>query len=279
VQLPPFISIAEIEQRFHTLLFDAYGVLVNSSLALPGARELISGLNGRAKPYFIVTNGSQLSNSATAKRYQSLGLPIAEERVISSGGLIAPWLRENGLADARIMALGPPTFHELLRHDKINSIVPLDAEEFDVLLVGNQDGFPFVETMDHILSCLVAAIDRGKPPRLLLPNPDLIYPRSRGFGYTAGLVAEVLSAALRIRYPQLHLAFECLGKPHAAIFAEAKKRAGTSFLVLVGDQLGTDIKGARDAGIASVLIGTGVSKFSDIEAGGIRPDYIMQDLK
>ncbi len=41
----PEITIETLMQRYAVLLFDAYGVLVHSSGALPGAVELIQRLN------------------------------------------------------------------------------------------------------------------------------------------------------------------------------------------------------------------------------------------
>ena len=51
--------------------------------------------------------------------------------------------------------------------------------------------------------------------RLILPNPDLIYPRGEhSFGIAAGGVALLFEAALRRRYPgRDDLAFVRLGKP------------------------------------------------------------------
>jgi HAD superfamily hydrolase (TIGR01450 family) len=278
MKLPPFTTIAELELRYHTLLFDAYGVLINSTEALPGARTMIEGLNHRNKPYFVVTNGSQLSTVKTAKKYQGLGLDIAPERVISSGILLRTWAQQHGLQKAKFLVLGPSSCYEVMEENGLTNIVPIDADDFDVLVVGNQDGFVFDKTMDHVISRLCAAIEQGKPIPMVLPNPDLIYPKAQGYGITAGMVAHVISGALQIRYPHTAPQFICLGKPYAPIFDEAKKRAGTNSLVLVGDQIGTDIKGAKSAGIASVLIGTGLAKFADLERAEFVPDFLLHNL-
>ena len=48
---------------------------------------------------------------------------------------------------------------------------------------------------------------------------------------------------------------------------------------MIGDQLETDIRGARDFGIDSVLIGTGVTKISDSTFNGeIVPTYILENF-
>ncbi len=124
---------------------------------------------------------------------------------------------------------------------------------------------------------------------LLLPNPDLIYPKdARGFGITAGSIALIFEAALAQRYggraagPAAdRLRFCRLGKPNPPIFEEARRRAGplaASGLVMLGDQLGTDIAGAQACGIPSVLVLTGLSRLADCGPGQPRPDFVLPSL-
>jgi len=47
---------------------------------------------------------------------------------------------------------------------------------------------------------------------------------------------------------------------------------------MIGDRLETDILGARDAGIDSALVLTGISSREDIERQGIHPTWIAADL-
>ena len=102
------------------------------------------------------------------------------------------------------------------------------------------------------------------------------------YGVASASVALILEAALELRYPDRpDLRFVRLGKPHPAIFAEALRRGGTMDMVMMGDQLETDIRGANDFGIDSVLVDTGVSN-SAKEASGRsapRPTYRLRSLE
>ena len=65
----------------------------------------------------------------------------------------------------------------------------------------------------------------------------------------------MLEAAIRARYPhRTDLKFTRLGKPEEAIFAEALRRSGTRDMVMVGDQLETDIRGARAFGLDAAWV-------------------------
>ena len=68
--------------------------------------------------------------------------------------------------------------------------------------------------LEGIVSALIARIDRGEMPKLVLPNPDLLYPQSASrYGLTAGSIAAMIEAILAERYVQHALKFIKLGKP------------------------------------------------------------------
>ena len=158
-------------------------------------------------------------------------------------------------------------------------MVSLD-EDFDVLVVGDQDGFPFLDTTGAVLTTLFRKLDRGDTPRLVVPNPDLYYPERDGFGFASGAVAGMFEAALALRYPDhSDLTFARLGKPHPAMFEEVFRRTRSRNLVMIGDTPSTDIRGANNVGITSVLVETGGGS---VDLGslpqGDRPDYILESL-
>lgn len=268
------ISLQELISRFDTLLFDAYGVLIHSSGALPGASELITHLNRIDKPYLILTNdASRLATTASA-RYQRYGLPIPPERILSAGSLLAEYFQHHRLQGKPCRVLGPADSQQLVI-DAGGQIVDATTE-FEVLVVADEMGYPLLDTIDTTLSSLCHRLDRGQPIHLVLPNPDLIYPKARGFGITAGSIAMILEAALQLRYPgRDDLRFIRLGKPHAAIFQAAKAR-NPGALVMIGDQPETDIRGAQACGIATVLVRSGIA----VDAGPAapQPDYVIDSV-
>ena len=61
--------------------------------------------------------------------------------------------------------------------------------------------------------------------RLILANPDLLYPRdSSSFGVAAGAVAAMIEATLLLRDPSGANRFVPLGKPYALMFEAAIRR-------------------------------------------------------
>ena len=264
----PTIAIDALLARYDAILFDAYGVLVHGSGAMPGAAALLARLNREDKRYFIVTNDASKLPDTAASRYQHFGLPIDASRILTSGMLLAGHFVTHDLRGRRCAVLGPADSARYVA-DAGGEVVPPD-ETFDVLVIGDESGFPFLDWADAALSSLFASIDAGRPVHLVVPNPDLIYPGGGGFGFAAGTIANMFEGALSLRYPgRPDLRFVRLGKPNTPIFEDAIQRLGTSRVVMVGDQLETDIKGARAAGLDAVWIETGVT--AEIPAG--TPDH------
>jgi len=274
------VTIDTLIDRYPVLLFDAYGVLVHATGALDGAADLIRRLNDSGKPYFILTNdASKLAETAAAK-LQRYGLAVPAERIITSGALLVNHFAVHGFAGARCAVLG--TRDSALFVERAGGRIVPPADDFEVLVIGDETGFPFLETVDAALGTLFRRLDRRQPAHLVLPNPDLIYPKAeRSFGFCSGSVALMFEAALRLRYPDRPpVEFARLGKPHPAIFEEALRRSGTRNMVMIGDQLETDIRGANAFGIHSVLVDTGVNGtgLATVPAP-LRPTYRLASLQ
>lgn len=274
----PEITFRELVERYSVILFDAYGVLANSDLVIPGAPEAIDYLSENDKPYYVLTNDASALPDTRAARYEKLGVRIDAGRIITSGSLLASYFREQGLAGMRCVTLGPADSVHYV--ESAGGVVVSSDVDFDALIIGDQSGYPLLETGRAALTGLFRLIDAGRPPRLILPNPDLIYPSGVGYAFASGTVAQMFEGALALRYPDRpELRFTRLGKPHPAIYREAYRRSGTMDMVMIGDTPDTDIRGANDFGIASALIGTGVSTqdVSTLPDSDV-PTYLMKSL-
>lgn len=270
-------TIDELVERYSALLFDAYGVLSYSVGALPGAVELIDRLNGMGKPYYVLTNDASALPESRAARYRKVGLKVDAERIITSGSLLTGYFAEHGLRGAKCAVLGTEDSAEYVR--RAGGAIVSAADEFDVLVVGDQSGFPFVQRVDATLTALFRMFDAGDAPRLVLPNPDLVYPNDDGFGMASGSVALIIEAVLKQRYPNRDgLEFERLGKPNSAIFEAALELTGTRDMVMFGDTLETDIRGANEFGIDSALVAGGVTPSDGLDGAADAPTYWIKDL-
>ena len=281
-------TISELLATYDGLLIDAYGVLVDGSGALPGAVELIANLNDRGTPFAIVTNDASRSQATYVTRFASLGLAIPAERIVTSGSLLPGYFRDRGLAGARTLVLGTPDSFayvrdgggvpveiDLGRRSKSGSLHLAPGLEIDAVAICDDAGTPFLEGIELALSACVRAVEAGRTPALVLPNPDLVYPKGGGeLGFTAGAMALLVETALARRFPDAGLVFDRLGKPEPHLFLEGQRRVGGR-VVMIGDQLETDVAGANAAGI-DVALHAGVSRWQP--GARATPTYLLDAL-
>jgi HAD superfamily hydrolase (TIGR01450 family) len=275
VTLPAPSSVAALLDRYRGFVIDAYGVLVDGRTALPGARELLAALDARGNPYVIATNDASRSPATCARRFAGLGLAIAPDRIVTSGELLATY---PALAGARTCVLGTADSVAYAIAGGAR-VVPLAAGmAIDCLAVCDDAGFDFLAGTELAFSACVRAIEDGRALSLVLPNPDLVYPKAPGeLGFTAGAIALVIEAALDRRFHGAAPRFVPLGKPERHLFDRAVARLGVpaADVVVLGDQLETDVAGAAAAGLASALV-AGVSRWT--AAAAIRPTWLIDRL-
>jgi HAD superfamily hydrolase (TIGR01450 family) len=275
------LRFAELAERYDAVLFDAYGVLVNAAGALPGAAEAIAWLLAREQRFLVVTNDASRSPERASRRFTRLGINVRPEHVLSSGMLIAPALEAHGLRGKRVVVLGTGDSAGYARQVGAEVVRPDPAHPADAVVMADEGGFDTLDSLDATLSMIVAAVERGHAPVLLLANPDLVYPAANGtFGLTAGSLAGMLERALALLLGPIAPRFEVLGKPAARHFEAALATVGTRHAVMLGDTLHTDIAGAHAVGIASAIVLTGVTSMAQVQQAGTNaPTYVLDDLR
>ena len=276
----PSISASELCERYDVLLLDAYGVLNDHDGALPGAPAFITALNRREKPYLLLTNDASRTPETSSRRFHGMGLDIAPERIVTSGLMFPRYFNEQHLGKARCIVLGPAESREYVERAGGVPVKLDDRTEADALIVCDEAGIDYRPALDQALSFLFRKIDANQPVHLVLANPDVVYPVSPGrFGFTSGSMALLLEAGLAARYPGREHRFVRLGKPSPLLFEAAGQRFPDRTMVMIGDQLETDIRGARNYGLDAVLVGTGVARTALLGADSpLRPTFTMHSL-
>ena len=270
-------TIRDLLDQYEGILLDAYGVLVDGRGALPAAVPLFRELERRGKQFTIVTNDASRSSATYVRRFAGYGIAIAAERFVTSGSLLPAYFKR--LSAPRTLVLGTDDSVDFVR---AGGGVPVPVEpgaEIDAVAICDDSGTPFLDGIEIALSAIVRAVDAGRRPTLVVPNPDLVYPKGEGeLGFTAGAMALLIEAALARRFPEQRLTFDRLGKPEPHLFIEAARRIGVqpSRLVMIGDQLETDVAGAQAAGIDTALL-AGVSRHDTRSA--VTPTYVLGTIQ
>lgn len=275
-------TMAHLLERYDGLLFDAFGVLVQGDGPLPHASALIEHLRATSSPFAVVTNDATRSIETCRARFARMGMPIDPARIITSGSLIITHARAHNLDGARACVIGPEDTLDYARRADLEVLTWEQVERApsaEVFILGDFPQASTLERLEVATSLLLRSVDAGLEPTLVLPNPDLIYPKSRGHvGLTAGSIAHMMEALLTERYPHSDLTFVRLGKPHATIYQAGLDVLGTPLeaTVMIGDQLATDILGASRFGMDSAMVSTGLAVAQ--HASGVTPTYLLDSL-
>ena len=100
-------------------------------------------------------------------------------------------------------------------------------EVFDVLVIGDESGPPFLEWADAALSSLFRSESTPAGRSIFACRPQSDLPGRRRLRVRGpGACANMFEGALALRYPQrTDLRFVRLGKPNTPIFEDAVRRA------------------------------------------------------
>jgi len=220
------------------LLIDLDGTVYQGRELLPGAATAIERLRAAELPLLFTTNTSRKSRGDILDFLAGLGLNVATEEVFSAPVAAAEWLAERGVQ--RIQLLLPRS----TRAD-FDGFVITD-ENPDMVLVGDLGSDFTFERLNAAFRSLrggagLVAVHRN---RFWLPED--------GPTLDAGPFVAALEYAARTEAM-------LVGKPSAAFFRTAAARTGVPLgrLAVVGDDVESDVIGARAAGLQSIQVRTG----------------------
>ena len=273
--------LAPLLDRYDVFFLDIYGVLVSSAGALPGAPQFLRRLKEAGKTFLLVSNDASRSVETAIARYNGFGLEVSREQFLCSGMMLADYYGARELQGKPSIVLGTADTAAYVRAAG-GCVVAAHDRAAEVIVLGDDVGYPLLETVNDVVSVLLHRLDAGLHTHLVLPNPDHVFPSGpQRYGVAAGAIAEMIESVLRLRAPGGELRFVPLGKPHAPIFEAALRRSPTQDkrrIVMVGDQFVTDVRGAQGVGLDSAFIETGVGRLRDADVHGIQATWVLANL-
>lgn len=260
-------------------LLDLDGVIVLAGDAIPGAAEALAALERRGVPYRIVTNTSAVSRDTLSRWSARLGAPIPAERFESALSASAAWTART-FPGQSLYVLASDDAKREFAGQRLLSHQEADAKGAVVAAVVIGDS-PEEATFDN-LNRAFRLIRGGATLVGMHRNPWWLTPEGPTLDSGSFVVGLEFAAETRAKV---------IGKPSPAFFAQAirdlRKEAGRDLarreVVMVGDDVRTDVRAAQRAGLRGILVLSGKHGEVDVEAavrerGGRRPDAIASDL-
>ena len=244
-----------MDRKFNGVIFDIDGVFEFQGKAYPGAVELLDFLRKKGVKIRILSNSTLKSRKVCTLRLNRHGFRVSEEEVITASWATARYLRTLNPKSCWVMLKGKglDEFKEFNMDDK--------APQY--IVVGDyREEFKF-ENMNKALKLLLQGVN------LIVMIPEKVDHSLGGVELTVGAYGKMLEDATGIKATYI-------GKPSIYMFDIALDSMGIdrAKVLMVGDRVSTDIIGAKQAGIPSVLVKTGEFKASDL-IGDIQSDYIV----
>ncbi|MER7680918.1 HAD hydrolase-like protein [Streptomyces sp. NPDC096934] len=267
VRTRPEGSTQALSEAYDTALLDLDGVVYAGGNAIAHAAESLGTARSGGMHLAYVTNNALRTPQAVAEHLGELGVPTDAADVITSAQAVARLIGDQVPAGARVLVIGGEGLRVALRE---RGLVPVDSAEDDPAAVVQGYGGPDLAWGRFAEACY--AIARGVP--WFASNTDLTIPSARGIAPGNGAAVEVVRIATGAE-PQV------AGKPLPPMHRETVLRTGAKRPLVVGDRLDTDIEGAFNGEVDSLLVLTGVTDGAQLLAAPPqhRPTYVDADLR
>ncbi|WGD51236.1 HAD-IIA family hydrolase [Bradyrhizobium sp. CB1650] len=243
------------------IISDLDGVVYRGSTAIADAIEAFTRWQKAGVPFCFVTNNSTHTPEDVVQKLTGFGLSIAPSQVVTSAITAAELIRTNYPQLTRVYVIGAPSLVTAMREVGLE----ITDRTPEVVVMGLDRDITYEKMRIAVEAILNGAVFIGT-------NPDLLLPTASGFEPGAGATIAAVAAATQVQ-PSI------VGKPDVPMIETALSRLGTNraSTIMIGDQVPTDIQAGKRAGLATVLVTTGVPMRQDSSL--MAPDFIVSSLR
>ncbi|KAA9300940.1 MULTISPECIES: HAD-IIA family hydrolase [Aerococcus] len=256
-------------KKKRAMFLDLDGTVYKGKRPIPGAREWIADLRASQTPFLFVTNNSMRSHQEAAQFMADYHqIDVQPDQVYTSVDALSHLLvQEEAKSGQKAYVMGSDYLKATVTAEGYQLTVDPLADPADLLVMGLDQSV----TYQDLAQCAYAAQSGAK---FYLTNPDIQFPSSHGFVPGAGALGQLVAKVARTE------PIVC-GKPSPNIILGALEQLGLEAdeVVMLGDNLTTDILAANRAGLATILIETGVHQRDDIEQLNIEPTWLVKDYQ
>jgi len=248
-----------MQEDLRGVIFDVDGVLEFQGEVYPGAIETIDLLRDKGIILRFLTNSTLKSRASCAGRLRESGFKIFDQEVITASYATAMYLK----------GLKPYSCWIMVEREGLDEFRDFhqDTENPEYIVVGdNRSKFDF----EHL----------NKALRLLLKGVKLIGMQSELVDTSTGEVELNVGSWVRMLERASGVKATYIGKPNPYVFELTLQTMGLdkSEVIMVGDRVFTDVRGAKDFGIRSLLLKTGEFMEKDLDLD-VEPDFVFDSIR
>lgn len=249
-------------------IIDMDGVLWHGEQALPGLVDFFQTLRDLGLRFVLATNNASNTPQQYVNKLAKLGVSIDLQQVLTSGMATAHYLAQQyNPAKTKVFVLGEDGARQPLQDYGFTLTELYDVGDIDLVVCGKDETL----TWDKLAT---ATLNIRAGARFIGTNADVTLPTQRGVTHGNGAILAALEAATQVKPVTI-------GKPEPIMYQQALALLDSNLndTVAIGDRLDTDILGAVNTGIRSIMVLTGISTTQDLEKVPYRPTWVMQDIR
>lgn len=251
----------QLLEKTDLFVLDMDGTFYLGDNILPGALSFIDAVNEKGKDYLFFTNNASTRPEAYIDKLAGMGCFITRDKIMTSGDVMIRFLKSKYPGQS-VYLLGTKPL--------INSFedagIKLDDKHPDIVVAS------FDKTLTYEkLERACTFIREGAA--FLATHMDINCPVEGGFIPDCGAICAAisLSTGKEPRY---------VGKPFVETVDMILDKTGYNRenVTFVGDRLYTDVATGVNNGARGVLVLTGETKLSDVDASDTKPDAIYDSI-
>jgi HAD superfamily hydrolase (TIGR01458 family) len=245
--------------KINGILFDLDGVLYIGNSPIDGAIQAIHAIRKAGLICRFVTNTSTLSLTSLQAKLNNLGFDVSKNEIISAPQAALNFLRQQAQPVCRFLLADDVKrdFAEFKQSDtEANFIVVGD--------IGNAWSYPM---LNEIFSCLAHGA------KLIAIHKNRFWQTEHGLQMDIGAFIHGLEYASNTQAM-------IIGKPSTNFFKVVLDEMQLSCrdVLMIGDDIDSDVGGAQAAGLSGVLVRTGKFRQAYVEHSEIKPNLIIDSI-
>lgn len=241
------------------VLFDLEGVLFVGDRVIDGAVEAVKQLQQRDIPCRFMTNTTTKSRQALADKMRRMGFEVCAEEILTAPTAALHYLEQRQ----------PRSCHFIL-DEAVKAEFdgwPQSDSNPEVVVIGDIGPNWDYQLMNHLLTFLMQGSEL------------LALHKSKYWQTPQGLQIDIGAFIAGLEYASDKQA-TVVGKPSAAFFSAGVESLGCApgQIIMVGDDIESDVGGAQGAGLRGVLVKTGKYREEVAAASAVSPDAVIDSV-
>ncbi len=246
--------------RPSALLLDLDGTIYQGKTLISGAKEILVMLEDAGIPYCFITNTTRMTKKKLVFMLRNLGLYASMDNIFAAPHAAVLYCKNRGYKKILLVV------QDGEMEEDFSEFQMVDYKPEAIVLGDMGASFTF-----NLINNLFLHILDGA--ELVAMHKNRFWKSADGYTLDMGAFVSALEYASGKQA-------SIMGKPNSNLFvlASQKWNIPAGEILVVGDDVDSDVVGALNAGMKSVLVKTGKFRSDDFQSSGVRPNYIIDSI-